>query len=206
MIHSTYVFLNSIMETCRGNRTNAARWVRNMESEFTSEPLASMKRPTVPLCFNVCVVYNNPVSFTGSNTTTLENGSCIHHSSLEMLIVAQMVKKLFVFLEYNTTLPCHKTRHWLFFWTNFFLRPTQPPIQLVPGVKCGLGVTLTTHSHLVPRSKVNGSCISSPPWRLHGGSKTALLLQPLLWDSTLSSDYCTSCRWIPPFTFFSKSK
>jgi hypothetical protein len=37
------------------------------------------------------------------------------------------------------------------------LRPTQPPVQWVPGilspgVKRGLGVTLTTHPHLVLRS------------------------------------------------------
>jgi hypothetical protein len=32
------------------------------------------------------------------------------------------------------------------------LGPTQPPVQWVPGVKCGRGVTLTTHPHVVPRS------------------------------------------------------
>jgi hypothetical protein len=39
------------------------------------------------------------------------------------------------------------------------LRPTQPPIQWVPGalspgVKRGQGVTLTTHPHLLPRSRM----------------------------------------------------
>jgi hypothetical protein len=39
------------------------------------------------------------------------------------------------------------------------LGPTQPPIQWVPGVlspgvKRGLGVTLTTHPHLVPSSAI----------------------------------------------------
>jgi hypothetical protein len=52
------------------------------------------------------------------------------------------------------------------------LRPTQPPVQWVPGVlslreKCGRGVKLTTHSHLVPRSRVSRSYTSSPPWSLH---------------------------------------
>jgi hypothetical protein len=32
------------------------------------------------------------------------------------------------------------------------LGPTQPPVQWVPGVKRGRGVTLTTHPNLVPRS------------------------------------------------------
>jgi hypothetical protein len=54
--------------------------------------------------------------------------------------------------------------------------PTQPPVQWVPGVlspgvKCGRGVTLTTHPHLVPRSRVVGA-IPPPPqapsWRAVG--------------------------------------
>jgi hypothetical protein len=53
------------------------------------------------------------------------------------------------------------------------LRPTQPPIQWVsgvlsPGVKCGQGVTLTTHPHLVPRLSKSRSYTSSPPTCLHG--------------------------------------
>jgi hypothetical protein len=49
------------------------------------------------------------------------------------------------------------------------LEPTQPPVQGVPGVlspglKCGRGVTLTTHLHLVPRSIMSRSytCLLSP--------------------------------------------
>jgi hypothetical protein len=50
---------------------------------------------------------------------------------------------------------------------------TQPPVQWVPGVlspgvKRGRGMTLTTHPHLVPRSSMSRSYISSPPKRLHG--------------------------------------
>jgi hypothetical protein len=53
------------------------------------------------------------------------------------------------------------------------LRPTQPPVQwapgvLSPGVKHGQGVTLTTHPHLMPRSRMSRSYISSPPKLLHG--------------------------------------
>jgi hypothetical protein len=53
------------------------------------------------------------------------------------------------------------------------LGPTQPPVQWVPGVlspgvKRGRGVTLTTHPHLVPRSRMSRSYTSSPPKRLHG--------------------------------------
>jgi hypothetical protein len=53
------------------------------------------------------------------------------------------------------------------------LGPTQPPVQWVPGVlspglKRGRYVTLTTHAHLVPRSRMSRSYISSPPKRLHG--------------------------------------
>jgi hypothetical protein len=37
-----------------------------------------------------------------------------------------------------------------------------------PGVKRGLGVMLTTHPNLVPKSWMSRSYTSSPPKRLHG--------------------------------------
>jgi hypothetical protein len=53
-------------------------------------------------------------------------------------------------------------------------RPTQPPVQWVPGVlfpglKRGRGVTLTTHPHLVPRSSPQASSWDSKknPFLLH---------------------------------------
>jgi hypothetical protein len=53
------------------------------------------------------------------------------------------------------------------------LRPTQPLVQWVPGVlSLGLkrvrGVTLTTHPHVVSRSRMSRSYTSSPPKRLRG--------------------------------------
>jgi hypothetical protein len=53
------------------------------------------------------------------------------------------------------------------------LGPTQPPVQLIPGVlspgvKNGRGVTLTTHPHLVPRSTVSRSYTFSSPKCLRG--------------------------------------
>jgi hypothetical protein len=42
------------------------------------------------------------------------------------------------------------------------LGPTQPPVQWVLGVKCGRGVTLTTH-HLVSRTWMSRSYTSSHP-------------------------------------------
>jgi hypothetical protein len=44
-----------------------------------------------------------------------------------------------------------------------------------PGVKCGRGVTLTTHPHLVPRSWMSRSYTSSPPSASISCSGTALL-------------------------------
>jgi hypothetical protein len=69
------------------------------------------------------------------------------------------------------------------------LRPTQPPIQWVPGVlspgvKRGRSLTLTANSHLVPRSVMSRSCTFSPPCHLHGGSGTAFALEQsivILW-------------------------
>jgi hypothetical protein len=55
------------------------------------------------------------------------------------------------------------------------LRPTQPPVQWVPDVKCGRGVTLTTHPHLAPRSIMSRSYIPSPPSASMACSGTALL-------------------------------
>jgi hypothetical protein len=69
------------------------------------------------------------------------------------------------------------------------LRPTQSPVQWVmgdpsPGVKRGWGVTLTTHSHLLPRSWMSRSYISSPPSASMACSGTALLLFALLYQTT----------------------
>jgi hypothetical protein len=60
------------------------------------------------------------------------------------------------------------------------MRSTQPPILwvlgvLYPGVKRSWGVKLTTHPHLVPRSKMSRSYTFSPTCHLHGSSRTALL-------------------------------
>jgi hypothetical protein len=59
------------------------------------------------------------------------------------------------------------------------LGPTQPPVQWVPGVlfkglKSGRSVTLTTHPHLVPRSRMSRSYVSSPPSAFMACSGTAL--------------------------------
>jgi hypothetical protein len=72
------------------------------------------------------------------------------------------------------------------------LRPTQPLSNghrgvLSPGVKCGRGVTLTTHSHLVPRWK-SRSYNTSPPCRLYGDSGRALL-----YEKKIS---CEDGRWV----------
>jgi hypothetical protein len=61
------------------------------------------------------------------------------------------------------------------------LGPTQPPVKSVPvvlspGVKRGRGVTVTTHPHPVPKSRMNRRYTSSPPKRLVAGTGTALAL------------------------------
>jgi hypothetical protein len=45
-----------------------------------------------------------------------------------------------------------------------------------PGLECYLGVTLTTHTHLVLRSRISRNYISSPHFRLHGGNRTGFTL------------------------------
>jgi hypothetical protein len=61
------------------------------------------------------------------------------------------------------------------------LVPTQPPVQWVPvvlspGVKHGRGVTLTTHPHLIPRSRMSRSYTPLPPSASMACSGTALPL------------------------------
>jgi hypothetical protein len=65
---------------------------------------------------------------------------------------------------------------------RFFLYPLRPDRLWDPpsllyngyrgsfsrGVKCGRGVTMITHPHLVPRLSMSRSYTSSPPRRLHG--------------------------------------
>jgi hypothetical protein len=53
------------------------------------------------------------------------------------------------------------------------LEPTHPPLQWIPWVlspelKRGRGVTLTTHHHLLPRSRMSRSYTFSPPKRFRG--------------------------------------
>jgi hypothetical protein len=43
------------------------------------------------------------------------------------------------------------------------VRLTQPPIQRVPGVKCGRSVTLATHTRLVLKSRMSRSYTFSSP-------------------------------------------
>jgi hypothetical protein len=70
------------------------------------------------------------------------------------------------------------------------LGPTQPPVQWVqgvlsPGVKRGRNVTLTTHPHLVPRSRMCRSYTSSlSPSAFMVCSGTALLTYKLWLIST----------------------
>jgi hypothetical protein len=45
---------------------------------------------------------------------------------------------------------------------------TMVPGVLSPEAKRGRGLTLTTHPHLLPRSRMSRSYTSSPPKRLHG--------------------------------------
>jgi hypothetical protein len=58
------------------------------------------------------------------------------------------------------------------------LGPNQPPVQLAPGVlspgvKHGRGVMLTTHPHLVPRSRMSRNYTSLPPSAFIACSGTA---------------------------------
>jgi hypothetical protein len=75
------------------------------------------------------------------------------------------------------------------------LGPTQPPVQWVPGVlspgvKRGRGVTLTTHPHLVPRSRMSRSYTSSSPSASVACSGTALAFNL---SRYIISIYLTEC-------------
>jgi hypothetical protein len=77
------------------------------------------------------------------------------------------------------------------------LGPIQPPVQWVPGVlspriKRGRDVTLTTHPHLVPRSRMSRSYTSSPPWASIGVLWDCFTLHTL-WPSELRA-LCKTSR------------
>jgi hypothetical protein len=62
--------------------------------------------------------------------------------------------------------------------TSSEVHPASYPMGTVgpfPGGKTRPGVTLNTHPHLVPRSRMSRSYTFSPLYRLHAGSRTALL-------------------------------
>jgi hypothetical protein len=93
------------------------------------------------------------------------------------------------------------------------LGPTQPPVQLVPGVlspglKCGRCVTLTTHRHLMPKSRMSRSYTSSPPFASIGVLQDCFILSLAHFSRTISNtfnpdnmnrvdDLCLSQSWKP---------
>jgi hypothetical protein len=64
-----------------------------------------------------------------------------------------------------------------------------------PGAKRGRGVTVTTHPHLVPRSRISWSYTSSPPKRLHGVYRVCFALLYLgSWGKKIKAGSCVR-RW-----------
>jgi hypothetical protein len=91
------------------------------------------------------------------------------------------------------------------------LGPTQPPVQWVPGVlsprvKRGLGVTLTTHRHLVLKSWMSRSYTSSPPSASMACSRTARIVLSL--ENMFTQFWSTFCDvfWVPPQNFLVSTK
>jgi hypothetical protein len=69
------------------------------------------------------------------------------------------------------------------------------------GLKCGRGVTLTAHLHLVLRLKMNPSYTSSSLWCLHDGSRTNFLFSTLQCDLrqwrafvSVCKSFCRHCK------------
>jgi hypothetical protein len=79
------------------------------------------------------------------------------------------------------------------------LQPTQSPTQWVPGilprvVKSGLGVTLTTHPNLEPRSRVSWSRTSSHPKRLGGLQRAGLYYEVTEINGNEMGETCSKHR------------
>jgi hypothetical protein len=105
-------------------------------------------------------VYDPPMTFTILSGMWVGNTGCPAKSSTKGLGVPRNRRRKVVTLRQRIFLLVPASRP--------ALRPTQPPINWVPGVlspgvKRGRSVTLTTHPHLVPRSRMIRSCTSFHP-------------------------------------------
>jgi hypothetical protein len=95
------------------------------------------------------------------------------------------------------------------------LRPTQPPVQSVPGVlsprlKPGQGVTMTTQPHLVPRSRMSWGYATSPPppqappWLCSGTALVALYINVYKHNAPLISQGKTLIKKLKVVQLFKK--
>jgi hypothetical protein len=71
------------------------------------------------------------------------------------------------------------------------LGPTQHPVKWLPGVlfprlKCGMGVMLTTHPHLVPSSRMSRSYTCCPPSAFVACSETVVVFLYRIWQLAFS--------------------
>jgi hypothetical protein len=94
------------------------------------------------------------------------------------------------------------------------LGPTERPVQWVPGVKRGRGVTLTTHPRIMPSSRMSRSytsptslpwvcCWAALPFYLYDTSKASTYIRTSVQDSTQLSHYssgrCEDCDFLSIF-------
>jgi hypothetical protein len=143
---------------------------------------------------------------------TMVNHVARIHKVLAMCSIQYSIQR-FTTIQYGFLVPVYRLRDWvtrvrflaeakdfscsICVQTSSVAHPASYPMGNggpFPGGKARPGMTLTTHPHLMPRSRMSRGYTSSPPCYQHANSRTALLFIRLhFWYLSCSWDETVDC-------------